>query len=590
MMNYADHIAAVQNWIRQNNLAGYFVPRADEVQGEYVMPCDARLEWLCGFDGSAGIALLTPDRMALVVDGRYTTQAAEQMRGLPVDVCHFIESPWTEWLQARGVTNGAIGFDPRLFTPAWRKAAAAKVEKLGLTLRAVTENPADVLWQGRPAASNTAVEIFPDALAGRNSIAKRRALGHTLAEQGAAGALITDPTGIAWLLNIRANDLEATPVAISRLILRADGSAAWYIDAARVGADVVAHMGEGVAIQSPATIDFGAFSGRTIAADEDTVNIALCEAMEAARAKVAIGPCVTELPKAVKNNIEVAGMAAAHRRDGVALARFMHWLDTYVKPAPTNFKESDVVAQLESCRARANEYRGPSFSTICGTGAHGAIIHYRVTPATDVSLENNTLLLIDSGGQYIDGTTDVTRVFAFGAVTDEMRRAYTAVLRGHIALATARFPKGTAGGPLDGLARAPLWQLGLDFDHGTGHGVGHYLSVHEGPQNISSRSTVALQPGMVVSNEPGFYKPGAYGIRIENLITVVETDVREPKPFYAFETLTVAPYERALIVVDDLTVAERTWLNAYHTRVLATIGPQVEPDVREWLAKACAPL
>lgn len=592
MTDYIKKLTDLRAWMKTQNLAGYFVPRADEVQGEYVMPCDARLEWLNGFAGSAGMALVTLEHAALVVDGRYTTEAAKLLKDLPWEVCHFIDKPWGEWLKGK-VDKGELGYDPRLFTPAWLAVAEKRAQKLGLTLRAVAENPIDKLWQGRPAATATPVEIFPQNLAGKSSNDKRIELGKKIAEQNAAAALVTDPTSVAWLLNIRANDLEATPVAMSKVLLRADGSAVWYIDGNRVAQDVRTHIGSNVTIADPGALknDAATLKDKTVLADEDTLNLALLHLLEGAGCKVVAGPCVTELPKACKNPTEVAGMAAAHKRDGVALARFMQWLDGYVKPKPGNYRESDLVTQLAQYRARANEYRGHSFETICGTGEHGAVIHYRVSPETDRPIENNTLLLIDSGGQYVDGTTDVTRVFSFGNVSGEMKRAYTAVLRGHIALGSAKFPKGTTGASLDGLARAALWNLGLDFDHGTGHGVGHFLSVHEGPQNISSRSTVPLQPGMVVSNEPGFYKPGEYGIRIENLITVKEaTTEGSTKPFYEFETLTLAPYDRNLIVVDDLTAPERAWVDGYHARVLREIGPQVEPEVRSWLEKACAPL
>lgn len=595
-MNRADQsrtrIAALQSLLKEKDLTGFFVPRTDFWQGEEVMACDERLRWLTGFTGSTGMALVLQDRAALFVDGRYTLQAAQELHGTGIEICHLTEQPWQEWM---GDAKGAqIAIDPMLLTRSWSDKAKAELARKGAMLIKLESNLVDLIWTDRPAPQFTPAEVFPLELAGETSLAKRLKLGKELQQRGFAGAFITDPMGIAWLLNIRARDYAHTPVALSVFFLKHDGTGIWMTDPSRGTAEIMAHVGAGVSVQPPSyfVAQTADWAGQTLLLDEATAADWLYEKLAAAGASLKLDRCITAMPKASKNSTEIEGMRAAHRRDGAALAQFLQWFDEVVAPGQSSERESDIISQLEASRARTNEYRGASFETICGFAASGAVVHYHTTPESDKAVAGNSLLLLDSGAQYVDGTTDLTRTLAVGQPTEDQRLHYTLVLQGHIALATAKFPVGTTGHQLDALARAPLWRTGLSYDHGTGHGVGHYLSVHEGPARISAyHIPVALQPGMVLSNEPGYYKANAYGIRIENLITVRDSAVgADGRKFLEFETLTLAPYDRRLIVTDMLTAAEKDWINAYHARVLAEIGPSLAEPQRHWLQQACAPL
>ena len=576
-------VAALQDWLRTSPYDGLFIPRSDFWQGEEVMPCDERLRWLFGFGGSAGLALVLRDRAALFVDGRYTLVAGQLLDGTGVELRHIVDAPWQQWV--RGPLNLAV--DAKLVTGAWVDAARKALPNGQITL--LDSNPLDALWVDQPMPVFTPVEIYPDNLSGEASATKRQRLAAQLKDRGLDAALITDPTGIAWLLNIRARDLAHTPVALSVALLHADGQVAWFTTPERDTPDLRAHLGAGATVTTPAAWRdaFPALAGQTLLVDETSAAAWLEDKLQAAGVRIQRGACITALAKAQKNSAELAGMVAAHVRDGLALTRFLHWYDDAVAGGDSGLTESQIMRQLEGERARANEYRGASFDTICGVGAHGAIVHYRTAPETDSTATGDTLLLLDSGGHYIDGTTDVTRTLPLGTPSDAMRDAYTRVLQGHIALVNTRFPAGTSGHQLDAIARTPLWRAGLNYDHGTGHGVGHYLSVHEGPARISIvPNTIPLLPGMVLSNEPGYYRAGAFGIRLENLITVRQ----DTGGFLKFETLTLAPFDRRLIVSALLNAEERDWLDAYHARVLALLGHQLEPADRAWLEVACAPL
>lgn len=594
MSNLTDsRVAALQDFLRRENLTGIFVPRTDFWQGEEVMPCDERLRWLTGFTGSAGYALVLQDRAALFVDGRYTLQAPAELAGSHVEVRHVTDQPWAEWL---GNAQGArLAVDGKLVTYGWAQGIRAHLN--GGELVALDRNPVDAIWTDRPAPDFTPAEIFPLELAGETSLSKRQRLGAELARRKLDGAFITDPTGIAWLLNIRARDYPHTPVALSVALLRPDGAVTWYTTPERGTTEILTHIGDKAAMLPPTHFvqNVAEFKGQALLLDEATGSLWMHDMLAGAGAKIIVDECPTVMAKARKNPVELNGMRAAHKRDGVALAKFLAWFSRDIAPGKSALMETGVTEKLEACRASANEYRGGSFQTICGWAASGAIVHYHTTPATDAVVAGDSLLLLDSGGQYVDGTTDVTRTLAVGTPTDEQMRNYTLVLKGHVRLAMARFPVGASGYQLDGLARGPLWQAGLDYDHGTGHGVGHYLSVHEVRQRISSprrhSQATYLEPGMVISNEPGYYKTGAYGIRIETLVAVIESDAgQDGRKFLELETLTLSPYDRSLIVADMLTGEERVWIDAYHARVLRELGPLLDAETLGWLQTACAAL
>lgn len=558
-------------------LDGFLVPRADRFQGEYVAPCDDRLAWVTGFTGSAGFAAVLQDRAGVFVDGRYRVQVKAQ-----VDLSVYTPVDWPEvklvdWLRESLPEGGRMGFDPWLHTieevAALRKGLAGSgVDLVG------TKNLVDAIWTDRPGPPAGAIEIFPDALAGRSGAEKRADCARALARAGEAAAVLTLPDGINWLLNIRGRD----------------GGLDLFLDPGRVDGALAAHLGPEVRVTPPGEMAKTLIGLRgKVRLDPMSAPQALADLLEQAAGVAATHDRdPTVMPKARKTDAEIAATKAAHLRDGAAMVRFLSWLDG---EAPKGgLTEIDVVRRLEGFRRETNALRDISFDTICGAGPNGAIVHYRVSEDTNRPVRAGEVLLVDSGGQYADGTTDITRTIAVGDVPQEAREAFTQVLQGVIAIHRARFPKGVAGAHLDALARAPLWAAGRDFDHGTGHGVGVYLSVHEGPQRISRVSNVALEPGMILSNEPGYYREGEFGIRIENLIVVTEApplpggDAHRAQ--LGFETLTWVPIDRRMVVAERLSPAERAWLDSYHAEVLARIGPLVEGGVRDWLEAACAPL
>jgi len=586
-------LGALRDELKRRDLDGFIQPRSDEHQGEYVARKSERLAWLTGFTGSAGLAVVLADKAAVFADGRYTLQVEKEVDGGLFEHCHLTDKPPTDWIAANLAPGARLGFDPWLLTPVQTARFQAACKKAGGELAACDGNPVDAVWTGQPTAPLSPVVAHDAAFAGDSSNDKRRRIADGLKADKAGAVVLTAPDSIAWLLNVRGGDVPFTPLALSFAILYADASAELFIDGRKLAPGTADHLGGDVKTLEPdafgPALDRLGKDAKTVRVSADTAPLWVFDRLEKAGAVIDRGDDPCQLPKAIKTTVQIDGIRTAHRRDGASLTRFLAWLDG--EAAKGSLMESACADKLESLRRGNDHFQGLSFPTISSAGANGAIVHYRVSEETDAPLRPKSLYLVDSGAQYLDGTTDVTRTIAIGEPTDEMRRNFTLVLKGHIALATARFPEGTTGSQLDTLARLPLWRAGLDYDHGTGHGVGHFLGVHEGPQRISKRpNRVALEPGMVVSNEPGYYKAGAYGIRIENLVTVVQVESDAEKPLLGFETLTLTPIDRALVVADMLDGAEVAWLNAYHARVLNEITPLVDEATAEWLAEAAAPI
>ena len=593
-----ERLAALRAEMARRGLDGFLAPRTDEFMGEYMPAYAERVQWLTGFSGSAGFLGVAKDRAAIFVDGRYTLQVRDQVDDAVFTPRHLMEQPPTAWIRETFVEGERIGYDPWLHTRAGLGHLKRAADDVGAELVPLESNPVDAVWADQPAPPTAAVRPHAIEFAGETSLAKRLRLGADLAKRQLAAAVLTASDSIAWLLNIRGGDVPNCPLALSYAVLKSDGSVDWFVDARKLTEAAHEALDEGVAIH-PMESFAGALEalgrgepGVRVLADGIGGPAAVVDHLSRGGAKVVEGEDPCQLPKALKNEIEVEGARVAHRRDGAALARFLHWLDQRWEGG--TLTELDAIDRLYAFRAEGARFNGPSFETIAGYGPNGAIVHYRATPATNRRIEPGSLLLVDSGGQYDEGTTDVTRTIAIGAPSAEMRTRFTQVLKGHIAIATARFPKGVTGSQLDPFARQALWAAGVDYDHGTGHGVGSYLNVHEGPQRISkSHSAVAFQPGMIVSNEPGYYKTGAFGIRIENLVVcypVVDAADGAEKELFGFETLTLAPIDRRLIEASMLSPQEVAWLDGYHARVLEEIGPLVDAEVRAWLEDACAPL
>jgi Xaa-Pro aminopeptidase len=585
----AERLTALRAEFAARGLAGFIVPRADEHQGEYVAPRAQRLAWLTGFTGSAGAAIVLADKAAIFIDGRYTIQVRQQVEVALFEPRHLVEEPPDEWLSGQLQKGQRFGFDPWLHTPDGTERLRRACERVGASLVALESNPVDAIWRDQPPPPLAPILPHPIEYSGRPSSAKRMDLGELLAEEGQDAAVLTTPDSIAWLLNVRGGDVAYSPLPLSFAILHADGAVDWFVDSRKIGPDLADFVGPGVTMHDPSL--FGTaldrLEGRTVRLDPSLAPAWVAMRLQDAKAKLERGadPCL--MPKACKNEAELEGTRAAHRRDGAALTRFLAWL---AERAPTGeLTEIGASDRLEAIRRENDLFRDLSFPTISGAGPDGAIVHYRAMPETDRRLEPGQLYLLDSGAQYLDGTTDVTRTIAIGTPPEDAKRAFTLVLKGHIALSRVIFPAGTTGSQLDTLARTPLWSAGLDYDHGTGHGVGSYLGVHEGPQRISkTASTVHLKPGMIVSNEPGYYKTGSYGIRIENLQAVRQEKGPDgsERPLLGFETLTLAPIDLALVAPDLLDGEERAWLDSYHARVRDTIGPLVDAATRSWLEQA----
>jgi Xaa-Pro aminopeptidase len=593
----AGRVAQLRAELARRGLTGFIQPRGDEHQGEYVPPHAERLAWLTGFTGSAGLVIVLKNRAVVFADGRYTLQVRAQVDTALFETRHLVDEPPGEWLAANAANGDRIGFDPRLHTPDGIVRLRQGAERAGAELVAVDHNLVDAVWGDQPPPPVTPTVPHSTYFAGRTHPEKRADLADQLTRQGYKAAILTDPASTAWLLNIRGCDVPHTPLALSFSILNDDGTVDLFIDPRKPDERLAAHFGNGVRVLPPDAFGpaLGALGRRgngerpKVLTDSSTVSVWVASRLEAGGAAVTRGNCICALPKARKNEGELEGTRAAHRRDGVALTRFLCWLAGEApKGTLGEIASSDRLLEF---RRGGEHFRDTSFDTISGAGSNGAIVHYRATPATEKRIEPGMLYLVDSGAQYLDGTTDVTRTIAIGTPTAEQRDRFTRVLKGHIAVALARFPKGTSGSQLDSLARSSLWDVGLDYDHGTGHGVGSYLSVHEGPHRISKvPNTVALEPGMIVSNEPGYYKTGEYGIRIENLVAVREIDLGGERPMLGFETLTHAPIDRALVEVGLLTAREMNWLDAYHLRVRETLTPLLDPATASWLERATRPI
>ncbi len=593
---HSTRLAALRALMAEKGLDAYLVPKADEFQGEYIAAHSERLAWLTGFDGSAGMAVVLAEQAGLFVDGRYTLQAHQQTPDPAWQHLHLVDSPPLDWVAQTVGSGRRVGFDPWLLTLTQAEKLSAACRKAGALAVPVDGNLIDLLWDDQPAAPTALVETHPLEFSGRDSQSKRMELAAGLVLAGCQAAILTQPDGIAWLLNVRGADVGHLPVALSFAILQNDGRVQWFIAPTKVPEAVRAHLGQAVQIAPPeafaAALAGLGRQGAKVRVDANWTASWITDRLQSAGAVLDRGTDPTALPRARKNAVELEGSRAAHRRDAVAMVRFLRWLDENV--AAENVDELSAADRLLAFRAEGALFRDLSFASISGAGPNGAIVHYRSTPATNRLLRKGELYLIDSGGQYRDGTTDITRTIAIGTPDDAMRQAFTLVLKGNIALGTACFPEGTTGAQLDVLARQFLWKAGLDYDHGTGHGVGSYLSVHEGPARISkAASTVALEPGMILSNEPGYYRTEAWGIRIETLVAVVPAEgVGEGKRrFLQFETLTLCPIDRRLIVIENLSTAERAWINAYHARVLAEVGPLLTDSADfAWLRAATAPL
>ena len=594
----AERLAALRAELQSRGLAGFIVPLSDEHQGEFIAVRAQRLAWLTGFRGSAGVAVVLAERAAIFVDGRYTLQVRTQVDTESFETLHVSDSPPTDWIAENLPADATLGYDPWLHTPDSVVRFELACRRAGATLVAVDDNPLDAVWADQPPRPLAPAVVHALDFAGRSASEKREEIAGELARHRIDAAVLSAPDSIAWLLNMRGGDIPNTPVALGFATLGADASVKLFVDPRKITPDLKSHFGNGVTVLPPddfgGTLESLGAGGKRIQADPATAASWIFDRLAAGGADIvrAADPCA--LPKACKNWVELDGTRAAHRRDGATLTRFLAWLDSEA-PKGT-LTEMSAAAKLFDLRSGNENFRGVSFDTISGAGPNGAIVHYRVEETTDRALQPGELYLVDSGAQYLDGTTDVTRTVYVSngkKAPDEPRDRFTRVLKGHIALALAQFPAGTTGGQLDTLARGALWAAGLDYDHGTGHGVGSYLGVHEGPARISKQASgVALKPGMILSNEPGYYKTDAYGIRIENLVAVrparpIDGAERE---MLEFETLTLAPIDRALIEPALMTDAEIGWLDRYHARVREELTPLVDDATADWLLKATAPL
>ena len=579
--------------LARRGLTGFIVPRADRHQNEYLPASEERLAWLTGFTGSAGVAIALAERAVIFVDGRYTLQVRDQIDGDVFEVAHLIETPPETWIET-GLSAGAkLGYDPWLHTTDAAEKLAKACAAAGAALVPTEPNPIDAIWTDRPAPPLGPVTLHDLRYAGEDSAAKLERVRGEIAKLKADALVISNPQSVAWAFNIRGADVPHAPLPLAFAIVPREGRPALYVDGRKLGNTVRDSLEELADTREPHIFarDLAAYGGakQSVRLDHASAADALAKIMNQAGGKAQSGADPIALMKAVKNDTEIAGARAAHARDGAAVVRFLAWFD---REAPRGkLTEIDAVAALESFRRETGRLKDISFPTISGAGPNGAIVHYRVTRKTNRVIAPGELFLIDSGGQYEDGTTDITRTIAVGEPSAEARARFTRVLKGHIAIATAVFPEGTTGAQIDSFARQSLWAAGLDFDHGTGHGVGSYLSVHEGPASISKRGAVALKRGMILSNEPGYYKAGAYGIRVENLVLVIAAPpvTGAEKPLNAFETLTLAPIDRRLIELALMTPEEIRWLNAYHARVFETIGPLVDAETRAWLTAATRP-
>jgi Xaa-Pro aminopeptidase len=588
------HAPLIRRAMEELGLDGFLIPHEDEHQNEYLPAANDRLAWATGFTGSAGAAVILRESAAIFVDGRYTLQVRDQVDDSVFEFRDLVEGGVPAYLREAARPGWTIGYDARLHSPEALERLRAAAETAGAALKPVEANPLDQAWgAARPPQPAAPVVPHPLEYAGEDSAAKRARVGASIGKSGTDAALITAPASIAWLFNVRGGDVIRSPLPLAQAILNADGTARLFLDKAKITPDLPAWLGNQVRLEGTDDLEAALedLSGKKILVDGGQSAAWYFEAAGKAGAEVTRGEDPCALPRACKNAVEIEGARRAHARDGAALTRFLHWVGTEAQDTLPD--ELAVVQKLEAFREATGALKDLSFDTIAGAASNGAIVHYRPTRRLNKRTELGSLLLVDSGAQYLDGTTDVTRTVAMGDPSAEMAERFTLVLKGHLALARVRFPLGTTGSALDALAREPLWSYGLDYDHGTGHGVGSYLGVHEGPQRIAKApNSVALQPGMIVSNEPGYYKPGEYGIRIETLQVVTQPApvVGGERAMLGFETLTLAPIDRRLVVREMLTQEERRQLDAYHARVVEVIGPNLEDEVSKWLADVCRPI
>ncbi|MFM2588407.1 aminopeptidase P family protein [Vibrio sp. TBV020] len=592
LTNTEQRINAIREWLAQNNIDALLVPHEDEYLGEYVPAQNERLHWLTGFTGSAGAAVISQDKAAIFVDGRYTVQVTKEVPAAQFEYRHLIEEPALDWIVQQLPANSKVAIDPRMHNANWLNQAQAKLASKH-ELIILESNPIDQLWHDRPTPVVSDVILMPTESTGQSSESKRTEIAKLVADTGADSAVITALDSICWLLNIRGLDVSRLPVLLSHVILHSDSSVEFFLDPARIPNEFNGHVGGGVEVHHPDSLKqrLEALQGKKVLVDPVTSNAWFKLVLQNSGAEVVsqADPCL--MPKAAKNSVEIAGMKACHVRDGAAMVSFLSWLDAEVANGRLH-DEATLSDTLEQFRRKDPTLKDLSFDTISAAGGNAAMCHYNHENQPEPGkLELNTLYLVDSGGQYLDGTTDITRTIAIGQPSEEMIQQFTLALKGHIGIARARFPKGTRGYQLDILARQHLWAEGFDYDHGTGHGVGHFLSVHEGPQSISKKLIdVPLVEGMVLSNEPGYYRADAFGIRIENLELVVEIPTNGDFPVLSFESLTRCPIDQRNINVDMLTRPELAWLNDYHEKVWNEISPLVEGEVKEWLRTATLPL
>jgi len=588
-----DALGAVRALMAERRYDALIVPRADEHLGEYLPPHNERLRWLTGFTGSAGVAIVLADFAALFVDGRYTVQVQRQVDRSRFALKHLIEEPHLPWLAQQLESGARVACDPRLHSLEWFEQAAAVLRAAGVELIADTDNLIDHCWASRPAPVVRPALLLEERYTGEGSTAKRRRLGAQVEAAGADAALIFAPDSVSWLLNVRGSDVPNLPVLQSWALLHANGDMDLVVERARLPAGFAAHVGSGVRVHGSEQVAqcLASTAGMRVLADAQSGNAWVQRSLREAGAQLIAAADPVLLAKACKNAVEIDGMRAAHRRDGAALVGFLHWLDTQVAAGQLH-DEATLAERLLEFRRAQSLFQQPSFDTISAAADNAAMCHYNHRDNPPAVLQTGNLYLVDSGGQYLDGTTDVTRTVAIGEPSDELRSLFTRVLKGHIALDQAVFPHGTTGTHLDILARQHLWRAGLDYDHGTGHGVGHFLNVHEGPQRIARAwNSTALAPGMVISNEPGYYRDHAFGMRCENLVVVVEAMEEDfERPMLCFEALTLAPFDLRLIEPELLERHERRWLNAYHQRVRETLSPLLDAPAAEWLAQATQPL
>lgn len=587
------HLPRLRKALKQAGLDGFIAPHEDEWQNEYVPPAYDRLAWLTGFTGSAGAAVVLADEAAVFVDGRYTLQVRAQVDEKLFAYRDLIDGGPSAYIRERAPKGAKIGYDPKLHSPDSLERLRAAADAAGAELVPVSRNLIDTIWDDRPPVPAARVEPHDERFAGESAASKRQRLGEGLKADKADAVVITSPASLAWLFNIRGGDVARTPLPLGEAILKSDGRADLFLADEKVSAELKQWLGNEVSVRPSSDLQpaLAALSGKRVKLDPSSASAWYFETLKAAGAEIVRGQDPVVLPRACKNAAEIEGSRQAHIRDGAAIARYLHWLATTAQSGKVT--EIEACQKLEEFRHATGQLKDLSFDSISGAGPNGAIVHYRVSKKTNRKLSRGSLFLIDSGGQYLDGTTDITRTVAIGRASKEMKDRFTRVLKGHIALARVRFPKGTTGHQLDALARMSLWEGGLDYDHGTGHGVGSYLGVHEGPHRIAKFvNTQPLEPGMIVSNEPGYYKTGAYGIRVENLQVVTPAAPIEggERPMLGFETLTMAPIARDLILKPLLTKDELAWLNAYHAEVWQKTGPLLDGEAKAWLEAATKPI